>query len=118
MQAAGFSGAGDFASPEVQAIGLFAMDAQFLEAFLQPLPVLLVFPFGECGGLRVFLGVALEDARADEVGSIVYGMHQGSGIVQDELVGDDGVFKPSHEMFGRWGGWDVRLRWCRFRLLG
>jgi len=94
------------------------MNAQPLETFLQPLPILLVFLFGECGGLRVFLRVALEDAGTNEVGGIVYGMHQCFGIVDNEFAGGEGMFEPSHEVFGGWGGWDVRLRWCRFRLLG
>jgi len=49
------------ARPDIQAVGLLSVDAQFLEPLLQPLPVLLVFLFGERGGLRVFLCVALEN---------------------------------------------------------
>jgi len=43
VQTARFSGAGNGAYPDVQAVGMFAVQAQFLETFLQPLPVLLAF---------------------------------------------------------------------------
>jgi len=76
VQTAGFSGAGDVARPDIQAVLLFAVDAQLLEPFLQPLPVLLAGLFGEDGGLRVFLGVALEDAGGDEEGGVVCGVNQ------------------------------------------
>jgi len=104
VQAARFSGAGDFAGPDVQAIGLFTMEAEFFKAFLQPLPVLLAFCLGEHGGFRVFLRVALEDAGADEIGGVVHRMHQGSGVVDDEFARGDSVFEPGHEVFGGWGG--------------
>jgi len=87
MQTAGFSGAGDFARPDAQAVGLFAMDVELLEAFLQPLPVLLAFYLGKRCGLRMFLGVALENAGGDEKGGVVYGVYECLGIVEDELAG-------------------------------
>jgi len=76
VQTAGFSGAGDLASPDIQAVGVFAVDCQFFKALLQPLPVLLAVLFGKCGGLRVFLGVALENVGGDEEGGVVYGVYQ------------------------------------------
>jgi len=104
VQAAGFSGAGDDAGPDIQAIGLLAMDAQFLEAFLQPLPVLLAGLLGEDGRLRVLLGVALEDAGGHEEGGVVYGVNQRFGVVEDKFTGGDGVFEPEHEVLSGWGG--------------
>jgi len=103
VQTTGFSWAGDLAGPDVQATRLLTMDAQLLEAFLQPLPVLLAFLFGECCGSRVFLRVALEDARADQEDGVVYGMYQRFDIVQDEFSGSEAVFELGHEMLGGWG---------------
>jgi len=112
MQATGFSGAGDFAGPDVQAVGLLAVDALLLETLLQPLPILLAFCLGKHGGLRVFLCVALEDAGADEVGGVIHGMYQSSGVVYDEFASGDGVFEPSYKVFGGWLG--VSIRWHRY----
>jgi len=113
MQAMGFSGAGDFAGPDVQAVGLLAVDAQLLETLLQPLPTLLSFCLGEHGGLRMLLRVALEDAGADEKCGVVHGMYQRFGIVEDELAGGEGMFEPSYEVFGGGRGMSVQL--CRYR---
>jgi len=114
VQSVGFSGAGDFAGPDVQAVGLLTVDAELFKAFLQPLPVLLTFRLGEHGGLRVLLRVALEDAGADEKYCVVYGVYQRLGIVENELAGGDSVFEPEHEVFGGWGGLWVWFRRCGF----
>jgi len=100
MQTAGFSGAGDFAGRDVQAGWVRPISRSVFAAIAS----LAAFLLGKRGGLRVFLCVALEDARADQISSAVYGMHQRFSIVNNEFAGNNGVFEPEHEVFGGRGG--------------
>src|SRR3546814_20513404 len=76
-----------FRSPDIHAVGMLAMVLQSLETFLHPLPILLAFLLRQRADLRMLLRVALEYARADQVGGITHGMHQRLGIVDDEQIG-------------------------------
>ena len=78
------------------------MQLQSLEALLHPLPILQVLLFGQFAYMRVFLRIALEHARADQVGGVAHGMHQRFRIVDDEPPRGDAMFQPRHEVLAGW----------------
>ena len=84
MQSFGLPWAYNFASPDIQATRLLAMQLLPFKAFLHPLPILLAFLFRQRANLWVLLRVPLEHAGTDQVGGITHGMHQRLGVVDDE----------------------------------
>src|SRR3546814_12570974 len=81
---------------------MLAMVLQSLETFLHPLPILLAFLLRQRADLRMLLRVALEYARADQVGGITHGMHQRLGIVDDEPTRSNALLQPCHEVLAGW----------------
>lgn len=78
---------------------MLTVQLQLLEAALHPLPVGYLVLLGKRGRLQVFSGVALEYAGADQKRRVGHAMHQGFGIVDDQLVALDALPQPGHEVF-------------------
>lgn len=99
MQPSRLAWSGYYTVPDIQAIRLFAMLLQFLESFLYPLPILLLFLLGEGIQLWMLLRVALKHARADKIDGVAHGMHECFRIVDKEPSRRYALPQPLHEVF-------------------
>ena len=80
--------------PDVQAVALFAVQLELFELFLNPLPIGQLLLLGQGCDLRMFLGVTLKQAGADQIQGVVHCVDQGLGVIHDQAVRADALMQP------------------------